>query len=147
MNSEVQLIKGNLFVDDRGTLSFVNDFHFEGVKRFYVVENHQIGYIRAWHAHRKEGKYVYVVSGAALIGVAPLEEIDGGYRLGEPKKFILSAQTPAILWIPPNNGNGFKSLSEDTKIIFMSTTTLEESKNDDIRFGYNSLNIWEENYR
>jgi hypothetical protein len=32
MDNEVKIIKGNIFVDDRGTLSFVNDFHFENVK-------------------------------------------------------------------------------------------------------------------
>ena len=43
--------------------------------------------------------------------------------------------------------NGFKTLEEDTQILFFSTSTLQESLNDDIRFAYNKWNIWEENYR
>jgi len=64
-----QVLNGGLAVDDRGSVSFVNDFTFEGVKRFYQVENHRKGFIRAWHGHQKEGKFVYVTNGSALIGV------------------------------------------------------------------------------
>ena len=74
MNSKnnIKLIDGGLAVDDRGTVRFVNDFDFNGVKRFYQVENHQKGFIRAWHGHKKESKYVYVSSGTALVGVVDL---------------------------------------------------------------------------
>jgi len=41
--------KGAVFSDDRGFLRFVNDFDFSDVKRFYQVENHKKGFIRAWH--------------------------------------------------------------------------------------------------
>ena len=33
---------------------FANEFHFEGVKRFYVIENHQPQFVRAWHGHKKK---------------------------------------------------------------------------------------------
>ena len=54
----VELINGGIAVDDRGQLSFVNDFDFKDVKRFYMVENHEKGFIRAWHGHKKDVKYV-----------------------------------------------------------------------------------------
>ncbi len=131
MKQEVILIEGGISVDDRGSLRFANDFNFEGVKRFYQVENHRRGFIRAWHGHRNEGKYVWVASGTALIGVVPLDTKDGDME--KVKKFVLSDKKPNILWIPAGNYNGFMSLEEDTKIMFFSTSTLEESKNDDIR--------------
>jgi dTDP-4-dehydrorhamnose 3,5-epimerase len=136
----VKILNGGVAVDDRGSVRFVNDFSFEGVKRFYHVENHRSGFIRAWHGHKKEGKYVYVVSGSALIGVVNMET-------EELSKFILSDKSPKVLWIPPGNYNGFKSLEENTKILFFSTSTLEESLGDDIREEHNKWNIWEENYR
>ena len=37
---EVNLINGGVAVDDRGSVRFVNDFDFEGVKRFYQVQNY-----------------------------------------------------------------------------------------------------------
>lgn len=137
---KTELIQGGLAVDDRGSVTFINDFNFEGVKRFYQVENHKIGFIRAWHGHKKEGKYVYVVQGTALVGVVNMitEEVS---------KFVLSSKSPKILWIPAGNYNGFKSLEENTKIIFFSTTTLEESLGDDIRQEFDKWNIWEDDFR
>lgn len=134
------LISGDLAVDERGTVRFVNDFDFKNVKRFYQVENYRKGYIRAWHGHKKEDKYVYVSEGSALVGVVNLET-------EEIQKFYLSAKKPRILWIPANNANGFMSLEDNTVVIFFSSATLEESKKDDLRFPYDKWNIWDiENY-
>ena len=136
----INILNGGLSVDDRGCVKFVNDFDFNKVKRFYQVENHRRGFIRAWHGHKKEGKYVYVVTGSALIGVVNMET-------EKINKFVLSDKTPKILWIPPGNYNGFKSLEENTKIMFFSTTTLEESLGDDIRQEHDKWDIWSEDYR
>ena len=120
MNAEVTLIKGGIAVDDRGNLRFTNDFHFEGVKRFYQVENYRRGFIRAWHGHEREGKYVWVSCGSALVGAVPLCAEKGD--LSQVKKFVLSDKTPGILWIPEGHYNGFMSLEENTRIIFFSTS-------------------------
>lgn len=137
----IKLIVGGKAIDDRGSLSFVNDFDFHDVKRFYIVSNHRQNFIRAWHGHRYEGKYVLVISGTALIGVVCLEteEVVG--------KYVLSEEQPKILWIPPNHANGFMTLKEDTKVMFFSTSTLEKSKGDDVRFPYAKWNIWDIDYR
>ena len=137
---KTRIINGGIAVDDRGDVRFVNDFDFKNVKRFYHVSNHRQGFIRAWHVHKKEGKYVYVSSGSALIGVVNMES-------NEILKFVLSSKSPKILWIPPGNYNGFKSLEENTSILFFSTTTLDESLGDDIRKDFDEWNIWDEDYR
>jgi dTDP-4-dehydrorhamnose 3,5-epimerase len=136
----IKIINGGISVDDRGSVRFVNDFDFKDVKRFYHVENHSKGFIRAWHGHRKEGKYVYVSSGTALIGVVNMDS-------EKVEKFVLSSKTPKVLYIPPNNFNGFKSLEENTTILFFSTSTLEESLGDDIREQHDKWDIWSEDYR
>jgi dTDP-4-dehydrorhamnose 3,5-epimerase len=46
---EPKIINGGIAPDDRGSVRFVNDFDFAKVKRFYQVENHRAGFIRAWH--------------------------------------------------------------------------------------------------
>ena len=135
-----KIINGGIAVDDRGTVRFVNDFDFKNVKRFYHVSNHRRDFIRAWHGHKKEGKYVYVSSGSALVGIVNMET-------KEILKFVLSSKSPKVLWIPPGNYNGFKSLEENTSILFFSTTTLHESLGDDIRKDFDEWNIWDEDYR
>ena len=143
--SSPQIISGGIAVDDRGSVRFVNDFNFEGVKRFYQVENHKGGHIRAWHGHRREGKYVYVAKGSALIGAVNLPcEDDPEYQIILPEitKFVLSSQTPKVLWIPPGYLNGSMTLEEDTIIQYFSTSSLKESLDDDVRFPYNKWDIW-----
>lgn len=140
MSDSPHLIQGGVAVDDRGSVRFVNDFNFKDVKRFYQVQNHRQGFIRAWHGHQYEAKYVYVVSGSALIGAANMETqvVD---------KFVLSSQSPKVLFIPAGYANGFKTLEENTIILFFSTSDLNSSLKDDIRFEYDKWNIWEEDYR
>lgn len=137
---ELKIVKGASFIDDRGIIRFVNDFAFADVKRFYQVENHSLGFIRAWHGHKNEAKYVYVSKGVALIGAVNLDTEN-------ISKYILSSEQPQILFIPSNHANGFKTLTQDCVIIFFSTSTIEESRVDDIRFPYDKWNIWNDDYR
>jgi dTDP-4-dehydrorhamnose 3,5-epimerase len=97
-----KLINGGISVDDRGSVRFVNDFNFEEVKRFYQVENHDNNFIRAWHGHERESKYVYVTRGSILVGVVNMET-------EEIKKYVLSSSSPKVLYIPPGNYNGFQT--------------------------------------
>ena len=137
-----KLIPGNIAIDDRGELGFVNEFGFEGVKRFYIVSNHRQGFIRAWHAHRNESKYVMAVQGAALVGVVRIDNWTEPSRSLEVARYVLSAKKPGILYIPAGYANGFMSLSGDARLIFFSTSTLQESTADDIRYDAHYWDIW-----
>ena len=137
-----RLMQGGLAVDDRGGVAFVNDFDFAGVKRFYLVTNHRAGFVRAWHAHRREAKYVTVVRGAALVGAVRVEDWDSPARDAEVHRHVLSAQRPSVLYIPAGYANGFMSLTEDATLMFFSTSTLEESGGDDIRYDARHWDIW-----
>lgn len=139
---EPKVIPGGIAVDDRGTLSFNNDFTFENVKRFYLVSNHRIGFIRAWHAHRHEAKYLTVVRGSALVGAVRITDWNNPSREQPPFRTVLTAARPSILYIPPGHANGFMNLTEDATLLFLSTSTLAESMNDDIRFEARFWDIW-----
>lgn len=136
------LTKGGLSVDDRGTVSFVNDFDFKNVKRFYVVENHKQGFIRAWHGHKNESKYVFVVKGSAVVAAVKIDNWENPSKNLQVNRFTLSDKTPSVLFIPAGYANGFMSLSEDAKLIFYSTSELKDSLNDDIRFDAHYWDVW-----
>ena len=137
------IINGDLSVDDRGELMFVNQFNMELVKRFYVVSNHKQGFIRAWHTHKFESKYVFIVNGTALISTVQIDDWDKPSSDLIVEKFVLTAKKPSILYIPSGYANGFKTLSTDTKIIFFSTSALKDSIDDDYRFDAYKWNPWE----
>jgi dTDP-4-dehydrorhamnose 3,5-epimerase len=142
VKSEIQLIKGGLAVDDRGEVSFINDFNFHNVKRSYIVSNHASGFVRAWHGHQKESKYVMVVKGAALIGAIKVDDWVAPSPGLKAARFVLSEKSPSVLFIPAGYANGFMSLTDDAKLIFFSTSTLEESLGDDYRFDSRLWDIW-----
>lgn len=138
-----ELIEGGISIDDRGKLSFINAFSFDKVKRFYLISNHKAGFIRAWHAHKREAKYVTVLAGAALIGAVEIENWDSPSKDAKIWKFVLSEHKPSIVYIPTGYANGFMNFTQDTKLLFFSTSSVEESKGDDFRFEARYWNPWE----
>lgn len=138
-----QLIEGGLAVDDRGEVGFINDFNFDRVKRFYWVSNHRSGFIRAWHAHKREAKYVAVVQGAALIGAVEIDDWDNPSKDSKVWRYALSDHKPSVLYIPAGYANGFMSLTAETKLIFFSTSSLEDTHGDDIRYDAYYWNPWQ----
>jgi dTDP-4-dehydrorhamnose 3,5-epimerase len=173
LGKEPFIIDGGLAVDERGIVRFVNDFDFVkcGIRRMYSLENHEVGYVRAWHGHEREAKFTTVTKGIAMIGIAPLElfykkeileedfrvDSDGylvenwKYRRNpesprtDARHFILSSLRPQILYIPPGYANGFKALVPDTQIIHFSTVTIEEAGKDDLRWPWDAFGeeFWE----
>lgn len=139
------VIEAGLAIDDRGSLTFANDFNFSDVKRFYMVENVSTDVIRAWHGHQREGKYVLVVKGSAIVAAVRMDDIISPSKDNEVNRYVFSEKKPQILFIPPGYANGFKALEPNTKVIFFSTSTLKESKDDDYRFpaDYWGSKVWE----
>jgi dTDP-4-dehydrorhamnose 3,5-epimerase len=140
--AEPALIRGGLAVDDRGSVSFVNDFHFAGVRRFYAIANHRAGFVRAWHGHRREAKYFTVLAGAALVGAVEIDDWERPSRDLRIHRHVLCAAAPAVLHVPPGFANGFMALTPDTRIVVFSTVSLEESLQDDVRFDARYWDPW-----
>lgn len=136
------LFEGGLGVDDRGSVAFINGFDFEGVRRCYLVANHAAGFVRAWHGHRREAKYVTCVQGAAVVAAVEIDNWDAPSPALTPVRHVLSASRPSVLFIPAGYANGFMSLTGDAKVMFFSTSTVEESRADDVRFDARLWNSW-----
>ncbi len=141
------VLKGGQAVDDRGSLKFVNEFCFQdaGIKRFYQVQNHQAGFIRAWHGHLHEAKFVYVPQGSAIVCATRIGPFNDGWSPDDVHRFVLSGLTPSVVYIPKGYYNGFKTLTDDAILLFFSTSMLEESKGDDIRVSWDAFGtkMWE----
>ena len=139
------IFSGNIHSDTRGQVRFVNDFSFKGIKRFYQIENALNNPIRAFHGHEIEAKYVYVVSGSILLCVAYIDNFKNPSKKTPIQRCILTDKKPQVIYIPPHFANGFKALEPNTKVIFYSTSSLEDSKQDDYRIPYDywGVNIWQ----
>ena len=54
-----KIIKGGKFSDHRGSISYVNDFSFADIERFYIISNSIENPIRAWQGHKLDAKNFY----------------------------------------------------------------------------------------
>lgn len=146
---EPAIIAGGLAVDDRGQITFANDFSFESIRRFYMVENFSTRTVRAFHGHLKEAKFAFVVAGSAILAAVPFDDPVHPSVNVEPYRFVLSDRQPRILYIPPGYANGFRPLQLRTRILFFSTATLEDSAKDDYRFPHDfwGADLWKVDFR
>jgi len=141
----IGVYRGGISVDDRGKTSFVNDFDFKDVKRFYYIQNHKSPFIRAWHGHKRETKYITVVKGSAVIGVVKIDDWDTPTVMVNyegVKKMVLSSENPTVVRVPPGCANGVMTLTDDTIVMVFSTSTLTDSLSDDFRFDARLWDIW-----
>lgn len=141
--NQVKFISGGTAVDDRGRLDFINELSLEGFSRFYVVSNHRQGFIRAWHGHRFEGKAVVLLQGSALVCAVEVDNWESPAKDLPISRNVLSLSKFGALWIPPGFANGFMSLTADAQLMFLSTSSLEDSAKDDIRFDAKYWNPWD----
>lgn len=56
--------EGDLLTDQRGIITFVNEFLFEGMKCFYVIKHDRNSIICRWIAHQYEKQWLYCVKGS-----------------------------------------------------------------------------------
>ena len=144
VNTQVpRLIEGGLVVDDRGEVAFVNDCDLTGVRRLYIVSHHRSGFIRAWHAHHREAKYVTAIQGAAVVAAVAIDDWDHPSKDAPIHRVVLSAHKPAVFCIPPGYANGSMSLTADARLLFLSTATLKESAADDVRYDASYWDAWQ----
>lgn len=140
---KVEFLAGGMATDDRGSVKFINDFGLGDFVRFYVVTNHKQGFVRAWHGHKHEAKAVVVLQGAAVVAAVKIDDWENPSPDLKVERTILSANKPGALFIPAGYANGFMNLTEDAILVFFSTSTVEQSMGDDIRFDARYWNAWE----
>ena len=150
MDNFPEIVAGGVAIDDRGVLSYLNTAPFSKVKRMYMVENFNVNTIRAFHGHLFEEKIALVIAGAAIVNVSQMRIVSGNIvGLDQPTRFVLADHNPQLLRIPAGYANGWKALLPNTKILFFSSTTMEEAKHDDYRWPwhYFAPSVWEVEHR
>lgn len=140
------LIEGKVHADYRGSLISYNELDLNPIKRMYAIENHNTDIIRAWQAHKKEQKWFYVCHGSFLFVTIQLDDFSSPSGILNFKEWIISANHYKVLHVPGGFANGFRSLTEGSRLLVFSDSTLEESKNDDYRFEPNNWYDWSKTY-
>jgi len=106
------------------------------------VTNHRSGFVRAWHGHKHEAKYMTVVRGSILVCCVAVDDWQRPSAQLPIARFVLSDRSPGVLHIPGGFAHGTMSLTDEAKAVFFSTASLKESEQDDFRFPARTWDPW-----
>lgn len=129
-----KIIEGGKFSDHRGTISYVNDFSFEGIERFYIISNSVENPIRAWQGHKLDAKNFYCISGTFKIHFIKIDNWENPSKDLPIETIVVSASESKIVHIPAGYANAIESLESNSKLISFSTLPLTNVKEDDFRY-------------
>lgn len=138
-----KIIEGGSFSDHRGTISYVNDFSFKNIERFYIISNSDENPIRAWQGHKLDAKNFYCVEGSFKIHFVKIDNWENPSKDLNIETIIVNASESKILHIPPGYANAIESLETDSKLISFSTLPLSAVSDDDVRYASDYWKIHE----
>ncbi|MFH6999055.1 hypothetical protein ACHRVZ_14045 [Flavobacterium sp. FlaQc-57] len=136
-----KIIQGGNFSDNRGTISYVNDFSFANIERFYIISNSDENPIRAWQGHKLDSKNFYCLSGSFEIYFIKIDNWENPSKDLIIETVLVSALDSKIVHIPAGYANAIKSLEKDSKLISFSTLPLANVSEDDVRYPLDYWNV------
>ena len=129
-----KIIQGGRFSDHRGTISYVNDFSFAAIERFYIISNSDENPIRAWQGHKLDAKNFYCLSGSFKIHFVKIDNWEHPSKDLVVESIAVTASESKIVHIPAGYANAIQSLESDSKLMSFSTLPLSHVQEDDVRF-------------
>lgn len=129
-----KIIQGGKFSDQRGTISYVNDFTFTDIERFYIISNSLENSIRAWQGHKLDAKNFYCLSGSFNIHFIKIDNWENPSKDLNIETVFMSESDSKIVHIPAGYANAIESLEENSKLISFSTLPLINVSDDDVRY-------------
>ncbi|MBF4465667.1 WxcM-like domain-containing protein [Flavobacterium sp. LC2016-12] len=134
-----KIVKGGSFSDHRGTISYVNDFSFKDIERFYIISNSDESPIRAWQGHKLDAKNFYCLSGSFKIHFVKIDNWENPAKNLEIETILVSEFDSKIVYIPAGYANAIEAIERNSKLISFSTLPLTSVKEDDVRY---PLDYW-----
>lgn len=132
--SDIKIIEGEIFTDFRGQISSLNSFHFEGVKRAYIIHHPDASVVRGWHAHQHERKWFYCLKGRFSVALVKIDNWDNPTEDLTPEIFHLTDQQSRLVSVPGGYANCLKAQTPDAIMLVLSDKTLEEAASDSWRY-------------
>lgn len=132
--NDIQVIQGEIFKDHRGKISSLNNFHFEGVKRGYMIHHPDISVVRGWHAHQHERKWFYCVKGNFSVALVKIDNWEVPSPNLKAEIFHLSENDSKIVCVPEGYANCLKAKTEDAVMLVLSDKILPDAYSDSWRY-------------
>lgn len=127
-----KIIQGGNFSDHRGTISYVNDFRFDDIERFYIISNSDENPLRAWQGHKLDSKNFYCLSGSFKIHFVKIDNWENPSKDLKIETIVVTSLESKIVHIPAGYANAIESLETNSKLMSFSTLPLK-NVNDELQ--------------
>ena len=127
-----KVIKGGKHTDDRGTLSYFNEFDMSPIHRFYVIEHPTVDIKRGWRGHKIEQRWFSVCRGSFLVKLVKIDDWTSPTPKALQYKFILNDSE--VLHVPKGYASYLKANEPCSKLIVFADGKIADAGLDDYLF-------------
>ena len=145
MMDRIEVVEGEIFRDHRGQISSLNSFHFDGVRRSYIIHHPDSSVIRGWHAHQHERKWFYCIKGDFSVALVKVDDWDSPSPDLIPEIYHLSEKDSRLICVPAGYANCLKAWISDSIMLVLSDKILEEALEDSWRYEASMWIDWNKN--
>ena len=124
---------GEKFEDERGIITFSNDFDASLIKRIYTIENKSLDFIRGWQGHKIEQRWFASMQGSFEIAVITIDNFENPSKDLIPEYFILKTNNLDFLHIKSGCITAIKAKEENSKLLVLADYSMNEIQ-DEYRF-------------
>ena len=131
-----RIIKGDFFIDNRGTINFNNSFDASQIKRIYIIQNSSVNFIRGWQGHKVEQRWFSALQGSFRIKLIKIDDWNTPSKSLVYQEIKLEAKTLDILHIPQGYVTSIQSIKNNSKLLVMADYAIGEIE-DEQRYDLN----------
>jgi dTDP-4-dehydrorhamnose 3,5-epimerase-like enzyme len=132
--SEINIVEGEIFLDERGKINSLNNFTFDDVHRFYFIHHRDKSIVRGWHGHKYEKKWFYCVVGEFVLGIIKPDNWENPDPDLKPEIFNLSETKSRIICVPEGYANSIKANTNNSILLVLSGKKVPEAYSDSWRY-------------
>ena len=118
--SKVTIVEGEIFRDARGQISSLNNFHFPGVERCYIIHHPDKSVVRGWNGHQFEKKWFYCIKGAFTLGLVEIDNWNKPSLDLKAEIYELSESESKIICVPEGYNRYKKQIRQYIHILVFS---------------------------
>lgn len=137
-NNQLQ-ITGSRHQDERGIITYNNDFDASQIKRIYTIENHSTDFIRGWQGHKIEQRWFACMKGVFEISVIFVDDFENPSRDLTIRKYLLTDDVLTYLHIPSGCITAIQAKADGSKLLVLADYGLGEI-NDEYRYSLDYFN-------
>ena len=127
------ILEGKKHEDERGIITFNNEFDASEIKRIYTIENHSTEFIRGWQGHKIEQRWFACMKGEFEVSVIQIDDFAQPSKDLMITKYRLDCKTLTYLHIPAGFITTIQAKKRGSKLLVLADYALGQIQ-DEYRF-------------